>query len=1444
MAELPGGPPTGPPTGKERDVTDSGRIAIVGLAARVPGAGGDLERFWANLESATESVTFFDPQELVAQGVPAEWVADPRFVPARAALDDVDRFDGALFGYSPGESALMDPQQRLLLECAWEALEHAGQAPVAADGGRTGVWVGTGMNVYLLDNVLPDRRAVDAAGGLQLVIGSDKDYAATRIAYKLNLQGPSVNVQTACSTSLVAVHMAVQSLLAHESDLALAGGATVAPPTRRGYVHQPGGILSPDGHCRTFDASAEGTVPGDGVGMVVLKRLEDARRDRDTVHAVIIGSAVNNDGARKAGFTAPGESGQAAVVAEALSVAEVAPGELGLVEAHGTATRLGDPIEVAALRTVFGDGVAAGSCALTALKSVVGHVDTAAGVLGLIKVVLALRHQVIPPVAHFKSANELLELEGSPFHVPVAPAPWRPVAGRRRAGVSSFGIGGTNAHVVLEEADPEEDGDRDGDGPGAAELLLVSARTRESAEASLRRVADALAGHPPVDRGTRSGSGPPGPPVDRGTRSGSGPPGPPALLADVAHTLRVGRTWLPWRAAVVADDRAGAAEGLHLAVPRAVAAEGTTGRVAFAFPGQGAQRPGMFRANDHADPVFRAVLDEGADQFAAACGVPLRELLDGADAATHEETLRRTEVAQPALFLVQLAAARSLISRGVTPAAMVGHSVGEFVAACLAEVLSPADALAVVIERGRLMQRARPGAMLAVLADPAALARFVTDGVEVAARNSPGSTVLSGKKAAVERVERRLRAEGLPSRWLRTSHGFHSASMAEAAERFTAFLGGHRLAAPRLPVYSTLTGAPLRDEEATSAAYWGRQLREPVDFTGAVTRLREELAPAAWVEVGPGTALRELIREHLPPAEHARVLSVSRPGTAPADEHALLLRVAGELWSHGLTGPWGTEHDHGRRRVPLPAYPFARTRHWIEAPRPAAARPPAGAPAPPEGASMPLTAGAPAPAAEATPAATAAGPAATLEHLWREVLGVDRIGPDDDFFELGGHSLAALRLSGRIRDAFGVEVELDRFFEAPTFAALAEFVAAAPRSSTAATAPPRAGAAAAMAAADDRGPVRVLQRPAPAAAARPEPSAVPSTSVYFFSSQNDDTGQGYDLVFDTVRLADRLGFEALWSPERHFHPFGALYPNPAVLSAALAATTERIGLRAGSVVLPLHHPLRLVEDWSIVDRVSKGRVGISFAAGFHPLDFVLAPQRFATRRETFKQDVELIRHLWRGGALEDAEAGAGPRVSVRPYPARVQAELPVWLTAAASDETFRLAGELGANVLTALLALTPKQLAAKIGIYRRALADHGHDPATGRVTLMIHSYVGAPGEDVRSVCEAPFLAYLRSHTELLASLTKAMPDEEPDLHGASERDRQAIIRRSYHSFYADRSLLGTPDVVGRRLLDFGRMGVDEVAALIDFGLAHDQVLQGVERLATVREELGVAEGGR
>ena len=874
-----------------------GRVAIVGMAGRFPGAE-DVEAFWDGLAAGREGVSRLTEAELLAAGVRPDELADDRYVRAKGVLAGADTFDAGFFGYSPREAEVLDPQHRVLLECAWEALEAADCDPRTFQG-RIGVFAGASLNSYLLFNVLGNRGAVDSIGSYQALVASDKDFLATRVSYKLGLTGPSLTVQTACSTSLTAVHLACQSLLSGECDLALAGGVSVSVPLRGGHRYEPGGILSADGHCRAFDADAGGTVPGNGVGLVVLRRLGDALAGGDRIEAVIRGTAVNNDGAVKAGYTAPSVDGQAEVIAEALAVADVDPATVGYVEAHGTGTVLGDPIEVAALTRAFREHTEdLGFCALGSAKSAVGHLDAAAGVTALIKATLALRHAAIPPTLHVTRPNPQLDLEKSPFYLPTELRPWPRGPQPRRAGVSSFGIGGTNVHVVLEEAPAPAPA-----GPSRpVQLLTLSARTAPALAAAGRRLADHLDRHPELE------------------------------LGDVARTL-AGRRAFEHRAAVVGRDRAGLGRALLRLEPAGPPADGTSAPVAFLFPGQGTQHVGMARDLHAAEPVFAAELDRCADLFAGHLGADLRPLLlgdGGTDPAAAAAQLERTELAQPALFAVEYALARLWSSLGVEPRAMAGHSIGEYVAACLAGVFKLADAVALVAARGRLVQAMPAGGMLAVVLPEAETAAWLGDGLSLAAANSTGLSVVSGPTAAVEDLGRRLAAAGIGCRRLHTSHAFHSASMDAAVGPFVEEVRRVTLRPPRIPFLSDVTGTWITDAQATDPAYWGEHLRRPVRFAAA---LGELLADPALVllEVGPGRTLTTFARQHAAWDDRRAAYASLRQPAEPGDDREHLLAALGGLRAAGVpvdrAAPLAGED---RRPVPLPGYPFQRRRYWIE----------------------------------------------------------------------------------------------------------------------------------------------------------------------------------------------------------------------------------------------------------------------------------------------------------------------------------------------------------------------------------------------------------------------------------------------------------------------------------------------------------------------------------
>jgi acyl transferase domain-containing protein len=918
-----------------------GAIAVIGMACRFPGADSP-DALWQNLRTSTESITFFTEEELRTAGVTPAQMQAPGFVAAKGVLDRADCFDAAFFGLSPREAAFMDPQQRVFLECAWAALEDAGYGARGDGAGAIGVFAGSILSMYLLMNLWPNRELVSRAGTFQTAVGNDPTFLATSTSYHLDLRGPSVSVGTACSTSLVAVHLACQSLLAYESDMALAGGVSVHLPLVTGYRYEPGGILSPDGHCRPFDAGAQGTVSSDGAGVVVLKRLDQAIADGDFIHAVIRGSAINNDGREKVGYTAPSVAGQTRVITEALAMAGVEPDTISMIETHGAGTLLGDPIEVAALIEAFGDCDGKREfCALSSVKSNVGHLDAAAGVAGLIKTVLALRHREIPATLHFEKANPQLDFSSTPFRVNARP---EPVPGRQlmRAGVSSFGIGGTNAHVLLEEAPKPEAA------PEAAarpfELLVLSARTQDALEAATDRLAEHL---------------------DRADGF---------ELADVAYTLRRGRRAFEHRRILVCQSREDAISALRARDgKRLTTAVAPTARpsVVFMFPGLGDHYAGMgwelycteseFRdtvdrcaalLRGHLDEDIRNYLYPGRDwsrpvlsapeeaRVASDTGLDLRAIMARArkqEPAQGADAEDRPAVAQPAIFVTEVALAALLRSWGIEPEAMVGYSIGELAAAHISGVLSLPDALELVATRARLIQsRVRPGAMLAVPLSEQELRALLPAGLSLGAVNGDKLCVASGDAQAVAELEARLREREVSCQQLRSTHAYHSQMMEGIIEPLTAVLRRLKLSAPQIPYVSCVTGRFITEREATDPAYWAQHLCRTVRFQDALSRLFDDPG-RVLLEVGPGQTLAaHAIRERSMVSERTNpVIPTMRRSYAKQSELAVLVRGIGELWLAGAT--LDTSRclaREGQRRVPLPTYPFERQRHWIDPPAP------------------------------------------------------------------------------------------------------------------------------------------------------------------------------------------------------------------------------------------------------------------------------------------------------------------------------------------------------------------------------------------------------------------------------------------------------------------------------------------------------------------------------
>ncbi|GAA3159728.1 non-ribosomal peptide synthetase/type I polyketide synthase [Nonomuraea roseoviolacea] len=993
----------------------SGALAIVGMACRFPGATGP-EEFWAAIRDGVEAVQDFTDEELLADGEDPALLADPAYVRSGTVLDGIDLFDAELFAFTPREAEILDPQQRLFLETAWEALEDAACDPDRVTG-RIGVFAGSAMSTYYIENLLAAPDVLRAVGAYQVMLGNDKDSLPTRTSYKLDLRGPSVSVNTACSTSLVALHLARQSLIAGDCDVALAGAVRVNAWSRRGYLYQSGGIGSPDGHCRPFDAEAQGTIGAGGVGVVVLKRLEDALAAGDTIHAVVRGSAVNNDGTRKVGYTAPAVDGQAEVITAALAAAGVEPGTIGYIEAHGTGTALGDPIEIAALSQVFtGDR----RIALGSVKSNIGHADAAAGMAGLIKTVMALKHRTLPPTVNFATPNPRIDFGA--FHVPTTRAEWPAGDGPRRAGVSAFGMGGTNAHVVLEEA-PEAPAPIPAPPAAGPHLLVLSAAGDAALAESATRLRAHLRAHPDLD------------------------------LGDVATTLRHGRRRLRHRGFLVAED--------HRSAQEAELVTGASQRreVAFLFPGQGAQRRGMGAGLYRSEEVFRATVDACSAVLEPYLGLDLRQALYG-----EAGDLDQTRLTQPALFVTEYALARTLMERGVRPAMMAGHSIGEYVAACLAGVFTLEDALRLVAARGRLVQSLPPGSMLAVPLPESEVAGLLGEDLSLAAVNTPETCVVAGPERAVAELERRLTRQGVACRALRTSHAFHSAMLDPVLDAFAAEVAAVRLGAPGLPYLSNVTGDWVSGAETKDPAYWVRHLRETVRFADCARVLVE--ADAAMVEAGPGRTLATLVRRQGGKA-------VIAPFTEPDGGRAALLEGVGRLWVNGADVDWAAFAPPGRR-VPLPTYPFDRRRYWVE----------------PRTRRFEVTAAAPAPLPVAAPLGEAAAQEAdAVAAAWHDVLGIAPASPRDDFFDLGGDSLVATQLASRL----GLPIEA--IFDNPTLGGQRALVAAAAPAREvvpavtaapgaeivpAAVATPVAGLAPAAASAPARETIPVVEDPGPA----------------------------------------------------------------------------------------------------------------------------------------------------------------------------------------------------------------------------------------------------------------------------------------------------------------------------------------------------------------------------
>lgn len=995
-----------PNTGYSTTPPPPNAIAIVGMAGRFPGAAS-LSEFWRNLRDGVESIVDLTEDDLIDAGVGEKALSNRSYVRKAALLPGIEEFDADFFGFTPQAARMLDPQHRLFLQAAWHALEDAGYDP--ADSDKTvGVYGTTSTSGYLLYNVMShyDPSMVIGQGAsfemVNMSLSTDKDHLATRVAHQLNLRGPALSVQTACSSSLVAVHLACQSILNGECEMALAGGASIRVPHNVGYWYEAGSMVSPTGHCRPFDIRSDGTIFGSGVGVVVLKPLQDALDDGDRIHAVIRGSALNNDGATKMNYAAPTSAGQAEVIAEAHAVAEVDAATISYVETHGTGTPLGDPIEIEGLRQAFAisEEDRQGPCYLGSVKSNIGHLETAAGMAGLIKTILCLKHRAIPATLHYTSPNPELHLDRGPFVVRGEDGPWE-WNGVLRAGVSAFGVGGTNAHMVLEEAPTFVTSEAT---PGP-QVLLLSARTGEALDGARSALASELSDADEIS------------------------------MPDAAYTL-TRRRQEPIRMAAVVNDQEhavsvlGASEHDNVFIgeaPKLPAGTDAHDRVVFVFPGQGAQHIGMARGLHETEAVFREHFDACAAAFGDEMGFDLRaEVFDGAG-----RNLERTDRAQPALFAVEYALAKLAESYGVRPAALAGHSIGEWVAGTLAGVFDLPTAVKAVSMRARLMHASARGVMVAVALGPQAIAEHLTPDVDLAAVNDPGSCVVAGSEEAIRDFQARLAESGIVARRVRTAHAFHSRLMSPVIPEFTAFLSRLDLREPKIPLLSNVTGAQMTPGEATDPSLWARQIRETVRFSDELGALLADPA-RVFVEVGPGGTLTASAMRHPDWSAGHRAVRLMRHQAQNRSDQDTFLLALGQLWAAGVDVDWTPRIGDKPTLISLPGYPFKRQRFWIEH------NPNSGFGAGVTG----VGAGAPAESGATAPATSSASQLeASLQRIWAQCLGIAEIDRNANFFEVGGDSLVAISVAMAAAKE-GLDLTPQDLYENQTPASLARAVTA------------------------------------------------------------------------------------------------------------------------------------------------------------------------------------------------------------------------------------------------------------------------------------------------------------------------------------------------------------------------------------------------------------------
>jgi len=980
----------------------AGAIAVIGMSGQFPGAH-NLETYWNNIVQGIESITFFSDSDLANASIPKEVYDNPNYVKAKGIINHPEYFDAGFFGYSTSEAINLDPQQRLFLECAWQALEHAGYDSLQTDS-AIGVYASSGYSTYLLANQINIHQA-NSEQLYQLMLGNDKDYLSTRVSYELNLTGPSVNIQTACSSSLVSVHIACQSLLNGECDIALAGGVSVSFPQVTGYQYVKGMILSPDGHCRAFDEQASGTLEGNGLGIVVLKRMRDALRDRDTIHAIIRGSAINNDGAHKVGYTSPSIDQQSAVINEALSVANVTANQLSYIETHGTGTPLGDPIEISALSQVFNQKeIKKESCVLGAVKTNIGHLNTASGIAGLLKTILALKNEIIPPTLHFKNPNPELNLKNSPFKISSKPLAWkRSSSFPRIAGVSSFGIGGTNAHLILQEPPINSSINSF---TRKNHLILFSAKSSQALKTTAKNLTEFLKKNTEYS------------------------------LADIAYTTQVGRRTFEYKGMVISSTIEDAINKLGQFSDKDcyVTNLNLTKDFIWMFPGQGAQYKNMALHLYKTETIFQNHVDECCSLFSRHLKINLLELLF-CEIDKDDSKLINTIHAQPLLFTIEYALAMTLITWGLKPSALIGHSLGEYAAACIAGIFSLTDAIILVSTRCQLMQELPLGAMLSIAMPERDLKNFLNDNISISAINSATSCVVSGPTDNIDKLQLLLDSKNIAYKRLHTSHAFHSVMMEPILKPFSAIASTIQLHPPKIPMVSNVSGTWLTDAQATDSNYWVAQLRQTVLFSASVKTIFKSTS-TIFLEIGPGHILGSLVKQNLPDQPQIAIFSTLPHPLDNEPDDLYLLNMLGKLWLHGIKLNFAAYHaQEQRRRVPMPTYPFEKQYYSLFA----------------NNKSMDIQRHAEPEIqlnytthhrtflnTDYTP------PTNELERIlvefWEDLFLMRPIGISDNFFSLGGNSLMGIQFIGKIRSTFHIDIPIRQLFDLPTIQQISQCI--------------------------------------------------------------------------------------------------------------------------------------------------------------------------------------------------------------------------------------------------------------------------------------------------------------------------------------------------------------------------------------------------------------------